>query len=58
MYWAMGVATFILVGGFILIQVMPTTLIGIFNKDSQLMQTTLEGIKVYLFLASGSFQMH
>ena len=45
---AVLVATFILTLGFILVQVFPSTFIGIFNKDEKLMSIAVEGIRLYL----------
>jgi putative MATE family efflux protein len=43
-------ATAITTTGFILIQLFPTQLIGIFNKDPELMEIGVHGIRIYLLM--------
>jgi len=40
-------ATIIFVVGFLLIQIIPNVLVGMFNKDAQLMDITVKGLKKY-----------
>jgi len=40
-------ATIIFVVGFLLIQIIPNVLVGMFNKDAQLMDITIKGLKKY-----------
>ena len=40
-------ATTIFVVGFLLIQIIPNVLVGMFNKDAQLMDITIKGLKKY-----------
>ena len=44
------VATIILMVGFLIIQLMPKVLISMFNDNSELINTTVKGIKIYLMM--------
>ena len=45
---SLKVATTILILAFIVIQVFPTVIIGFFNKDPELMNISIKGIRIYL----------
>ena len=44
------VATIILMLGFLIIQLMPKVLISMFNDNSELINTTIKGIRIYLMM--------
>ncbi|MBB6625208.1 MATE family efflux transporter [Clostridium gasigenes] len=45
---SMGVAMVVLVVGFIIIQIFPRAILGLFNKDEELMKITIIGVRIYL----------
>ncbi|WP_029451554.1 MATE family efflux transporter [Clostridium algidicarnis] len=47
---AVTVATIIAIIGFILIQAFPDKIIGLFNKDPELLRIGTQGIRIYLFM--------
>ncbi|MBS5788272.1 MAG: MATE family efflux transporter [Clostridioides difficile] len=47
---SLGAATFILTLGFFAVQLFPYSIVGIFNKDPELMAISVNGLRVYLFM--------
>ena len=47
---SLGFGTFILAIGFIVVQFFPATIISFFNSDPELMEITIRGIRIYLFM--------
>lgn len=47
---SLGAATVILTLGFFAVQLFPYSIVGIFNKDPELMAISVNGLRVYLFM--------
>ncbi|WP_032123547.1 MATE family efflux transporter [Clostridium amazonitimonense] len=48
--YAVTVATIIAITGFVVIQLFPEVIIGFFNKDPELLQIGVKGIRIYLLM--------
>ena len=44
------VSIVILTSGWLLVQTMPEVIVGMFNKDAELMEITVNGLRIYLFM--------